>query len=76
MTLKEDAQNILQNFDNTSSEEIIDVLNQIKSKLQVDITRQYLEGKIQEIKETNTETEKKKICKKMIQYLEWYLQGN
>ena len=76
MTLKENTQEILQQFDATSSDRIIGILRQIQPQLMSSMTRDYLGGKIQGIRDAATEPEKKKLCMALIPYLEWYLQGN
>jgi len=75
MQLQDQIKHILNDFDNTSSEKIIDVLTQIQKHLQSDITRNYLQGKIDAILGTVDDAEKKKLCKNLIPYLDWYLQG-
>jgi hypothetical protein len=66
---------ILKNFEETSSEDILEILNQIQIKFQSQITRNYLKGKLVAISDTPSESEKKKLCKNLIPYFEWYLQG-
>lgn len=76
MTLRGDVQSILQEFETASSDKIYEVLGQIQEQLKSDITRDYLESKIQGIKDAKNEAEKKKLCKALIPYLDWYLQGS
>lgn len=76
MTLKENTHEILQQFDTTNSDRIIGILSQIQPQLKSNLTRDYLEGKIRGVRDAATETEKKKLCKALIPYLEWYLQGS
>ena len=66
---------ILKNFEETSSEEILEILNQIQIKFQSQITRNYLKGKLVVISDITSESEKKKLCKNLIPYFDWYLQG-
>jgi len=66
---------ILQNFEETSSEDILEILNQIQIKFQSQITRNYLKGKLVVISDTPSESEKKKLCKNLGPYFDWYLQG-
>ena len=75
MSLEEQIQNILNNFENTSSTNFLEVLNQIKPQFKSKLTLEYLEGKIQKIVDISDETEKKKQCKALIPYFDWYLQG-
>ena len=75
MSLEVKVKQILKNFEETSSEEILEILNQIQIKLQSQITRNYLKGKLMVISDTPNESEKKKLCKNLIPYFDWYLQG-
>ena len=76
MSLHEQAKQTLNDFDNTSSEKIVEILNGITGHFKSDLTRDYLQGKIEQISSTNDENEKKKLCKNLIPYLDWYIQGN
>lgn len=69
------AQQILDNFDQVSSAEFLEVLHHIQEKFQSNITKEYLNGKLKAILDANGETEKKKLCKNLLPYLDWYLQG-
>ena len=75
MSLEKQVQEILDDFENTSSNQILEILNQIKPQFQNQLISEYLQGKIQKILDVNNETEKKKQCKALIPYLDWYLQG-
>ena len=75
MSLEQEIKIILENFDSTSSEKIIDVLNQIKPHFKNELISEYLEGKIQKILDLSDESEKKKQCKALLPYFDWYLQG-
>jgi len=75
MSLENQVKLILDNFENTTSENILKVLNQIKPKFKSKLISEYLQGKIQKISEANNEAEKKKLCKTLTPYLDWYLQG-
>lgn len=75
MSLKEQTQAILNDFENTSSETIIKALGEIRNHFQSNLTRDYLQGKIQAIADASDETERKKLCKNLQPYLDWYLQG-
>jgi len=57
------------------SEKIFEILNQIKPQFKSELISEYLQGKIQKILEVNNEAEKKKQCKALTPYLDWYLQG-
>lgn len=73
MSLQSQAKQILDNFDSATSLEIIEVLEQIKSNLCHDLTRQYLGKKINAIKEISAEAQKKKSCLALKPYLDWVL---
>ena len=75
MPLDQEIKTILENFDNTSSEKFFDVLNQIKPHFKNELISEYLEGKIQKILDLSDESEKKKQCKALLPYFDWYLQG-
>lgn len=75
MTLEDQVKEILENFENTSSEKIIQVLNQIQPQFKSELTADYLKGKIQKVVELDNEDDKKKQCKALIPYLDWYIQG-
>ena len=75
MSLEEQIRNIISNFENISSTNFLEILNQIKPQFQSKLTLEYLEGKIQKIVDVSDETEKKKQCKALLPYLDWYLQG-
>lgn len=75
MSLPDQVKQILNDFDNTPSEKIIEILTQIQPHLKNDITQTYLQGKIQGILGINDNAEKKKLCKNLKPYLDWYIQG-
>ncbi len=75
MTLEDQIIQTLHDFENTSSEKILDILNQIKPQFKSQLISEYLQGKIQQILDTDNETEKKKQCKALMSYFNWYLQG-
>ena len=75
MSLETQTREIMDNFLDTSSEKFLEILNQIKPQFKSNLTSEYLQGKIQKIHEITDETEKKKQCKALIPYLDWYLQG-
>ncbi|MFB5632279.1 MAG: hypothetical protein ACE5Q9_03010 [Nitrosopumilus sp.] len=75
MSLNEQVSKILENFDSASSSEILDVLKQIQPQFKSNLTSEYLDGKIQKIVDVDDESEKKKQCKALTPYLDWYLQG-
>ena len=75
MSLEDKIKHVLDNFENTSSEKIFEILNQIKPQFKNELISEYLQGKIQKILDVNDEAEKKKQCKALIPYFDWYLQG-
>ena len=75
MSLHDQVKQILNDFDNTSSDKILEILIQIQSTLKSDITQAYLQGKIQAILGISDSAEKKKLCKNLKPYLDWYIQG-
>lgn len=75
MSLQDEVKQILNDFDNAPSGKILDILTQIQPHLKSDITQNYLRGKIQTILGINDTAEKKKLCKTLKPYLDWYLQG-
>jgi hypothetical protein len=75
MSLEIKISNILQDFDNVSSDEFLKVINEIMLEFRSDITIEYLKGKTQKIINLSNESEKKKQCKLLLPYFDWYLQG-
>jgi len=75
LSLEVKVKQILKNFEETSSEDILEILNQIQIKFQSQIIRTYLKGKLVVISDPTNESEKKKLCKNLIPYFDWYLQG-
>ncbi len=73
MSLEDQIKQTLDNFENTASEKILEILNQIKPQFKSELISEYLQGKIQKISEVNDEAEKKKQCKALIPYFDWYL---
>ena len=75
MSLEIKISNILQDFDNVSSDEFLKVINEIMLEFRSNITIEYLKGKIQKIIDLTNESEKKKQCKLLLPYFDWYVQG-
>ena len=65
----------MNNFEEVSSDEFLEILNQIMLEFKSNLTVEYLKGKIQKIVEISSESEKKKQCKLLLPYYDWYLQG-
>ena len=75
MSLELQVKKILDDFENSSSEDVLETLKQIKPQFKSELTSEYLQGKMQKIMDISDEDEKKKQCKGLIPYLDWYLQG-
>ena len=75
MSLEIKIKTILNDFDGVSSDEFLQILNQIMLQFKNNITTEYLKGKIQKISDLTTESEKKKQCRLLLPYYNWYLQG-
>jgi len=75
MSLEDQIKQTLDDFENTSPEKILKILDQIKPQFKSKLISEYLQGKIQKILDVDNETEKKKQCKALTPYLDWYLQG-
>ena len=75
MSLEKEIREVLDNFENASSEKILEILNQIKPQFQNQLISEYLQGKIQKVIDLSDEAQKKKQCKALTPYLDWYLQG-
>ena len=75
MSLEIKINHILNNFDDVSSEEFLEILDKIMLEFKSDLTIEYLKGKVQKILELSIESEKKKQCKLLLPYYDWYLQG-
>ena len=74
MSLEDEIKLILNDFEGATPESIIDVLNQIKPHFKSALISEYLQGKIQKIQDSDDQ-EKKKQCKALLPYFDWYLQG-
>ncbi len=75
MSLENQIIHALDDFENISSKDILEILNQIKPQFKSKLISEYLQGKIQKILDADNEAEKKKQCKALTPYLDWYLQG-
>ena len=75
MSLEINVKNILNDFDIVSSDEFLEILDQIMLEFKSNLTVDYLKGKIKKIMDLTTESEKKKQCKLLLPYFDWYLQG-
>jgi len=75
MSLEDQINQILDDFENTTSEKILEILSKIKPEFKNELISEYLQGKIQKILGVNDEVERKKLCNSLKPYLDWYLQG-
>lgn len=75
MTLESKIQKIMDNIDETSSDDIIEIIKQIQPQFRSKLTEEYLQGKIQKISGISDNIEKKKQCMSLLPYFDWYLQG-
>ena len=75
MSLEFKIKSILNDFDTVSSDEFLEILDQIMLEFKSNLTVEYLKGKIQNVVDLPTESEKKKQCKLLLPYFDWYLQG-
>jgi hypothetical protein len=75
MSLEDQINQTLDNFENVPSERFLKILNQIKHQFKSELISEYLQGKIQKILDADNEPEKKKQCKALTPYLDWYLSG-
>ena len=75
MSLQNDIFEIQNSFDSVSSDKFLEVLTKIKPELKSQLTSEYLQGKIDKVKSEPNEAEKKKICKSLMPYLDWYEKG-
>ncbi|AJW71016.1 hypothetical protein [Nitrosopumilus adriaticus] len=75
MSLAEKVSMIIDDFENASSTQILEVLEKMMPEFKSNLTSEYLQGKMQKILDLDDESEKKKQCKALMPYLDWYLQG-
>lgn len=75
MSLEIKIKNISNDFDSILSSEFLEILDQIMLEFKSNLTVDYLKGKIKKIMDLTTESEKKKQCKLLLPYFDWYLQG-
>ncbi|NQV39385.1 MAG: hypothetical protein HQ505_02400 [Nitrosopumilus sp.] len=75
MSLEDQINIILDDFENATPEKIFDILNQIKPLFKNELISEYLQGKMQKIQDSVDEQDKKKQCKALLPYFDWYVQG-
>ncbi|MDH3278190.1 MAG: hypothetical protein OEL77_05425 [Nitrosopumilus sp.] len=76
MSLETKVKQVLENFDDVSSNELITILNQIQNQFHNTLTKDYLQGKLNAISEVSSEGERKILCKHLKPYFDWYLAKN
>ncbi len=75
MSLETKIRQAIADFDAISSDEFLGVLGEIKPFFKSPLVSEYLQGKIRKILDAEDEMEKKKQCKALMPYFDWYLQG-
>lgn len=75
MLLEDKIKQTINNVDGATSEQILEIIEEIQPQFRSELTLEYLQGKIQKIKDISDEFEKKKQCKALLPYFNWYLQG-
>jgi len=75
MSLEDQIKQTLDDFENTPSNTILEILSKIKPEFKNKLISEYLQGKIQKILGVDDEAERKKLCNALRPYLDWYLQG-
>ena len=75
MSLEIQIKTILNDFKGINSDDFLRILGEIMHEFKSNLTIEYLTGKIQKINDLTDEIEKKKQCKLLLPYLDWYLQG-
>ena len=76
MSLDEQIKQIQSDFENTSPDVILKTVDEIRGHFKSDLTKDYLQAKLKIISEISDESEKKKLCKTLLPYFDWYLQGS
>jgi hypothetical protein len=75
VSLEEEIKKTLNNFENASSETILEIIDQIQPHFRSELTSEYLSGKIKKIQNESDDATKKNQCKALLPYFNWYLQG-
>ena len=75
MSLEIQIKTILNDFEGINSDDFLRILGEIMREFKSNVTIEYLTGKIKKINDLTDEIEKKKQCKLLLPYLDWYLQG-
>ena len=74
-SLERQARDTLRGFDGTPADEFLGIISQILPSLRSGLTSEYLRGKIQKIQAVSDAAERKRLCRALTPYLDWYLQG-
>ena len=76
-SLEKQIQTILDDFDTALLDDILDVLQQMAPLFKSELVSEYLQNKIQKIRDSddNDEAKKRVLCKALRPYLDWYQQG-
>ena len=75
MSLESKVRDLRANLDKAPTEQFMDVIRCIVPLLASPITSEYLAAKLEKIGQTADPQERKKQCKALAPYLDWYLQG-
>ena len=75
MSLEEKIKQIRNDVNAAPSEQILEIIEQIQPQFRSELTSEYLQGKIKKIMDVSDTVEKKKQCKALLPYFDWYLQG-
>jgi hypothetical protein len=75
VSLEEEIKKTLNNFENASSETILEIIDQIRPHFRSELTSEYLSGKIKKIQNESDDATKKNQCRALLPYFDWYLQG-
>ncbi|MHA7647384.1 hypothetical protein [Nitrosopumilus sp. S4] len=75
MSIESQIKDILDDFGSSSPEQIFAVLTEIIPKFRSNLTSEYLLEKIKKIQSIDDDAEKKKQCKTLLPYFDWYVQG-
>ena len=75
MSLEEQIKKTLNNFEDSTSETILEIIDQIQPHFRSELTSEYLSGKIKKIQNESDDATKKNQCKALLPYFDWYLQG-
>lgn len=75
MLLADRVERIVDDFDQIHSKEILEALGGIQEYFSSPLTSSYLQEKIEEIRRTEDEDERKSMCLRLLPYADWYLRG-